>query len=147
MQSKYWSESFLQSTHWPHFESNIKLPSKSKSSLLHTIQSLSSCLILEKLNEVIKTNVNPLSTNPTKWSNILKPFAGYLPTNCLSLFDHFVRLALRRLKSVDYRPKNDPNSPILGIKIIFLSILKHSLLPTFWCPSSDSISKISDEQI
>ena len=32
---------------------------------------------------------NPLSTNPTKWSNILKQFVGKLPMNCLSVFDHF----------------------------------------------------------
>ena len=27
----------------------------------------------------------------TKWSNTLKKFVGKLPTNCLSVFDHFVR--------------------------------------------------------
>ena len=36
--------------------------------------------------------LNPLSANPTKWSNTL------LPTNCLSVFDHFVGLALEGLK-------------------------------------------------
>ena len=40
-------------------------------------------------------DVNTLSANPTKWSNILKRFDGNLPTNCLSLFDHFVELALK----------------------------------------------------
>ena len=39
--------------------------------------------------------VNPLSTNPTKWSNTLKQFVGKLPTICLSVFDHFVGLAPR----------------------------------------------------
>ena len=38
---------------------------------------------------------NPLSANPTKWSNTLKQFVGNLPTNCVSGFDHFVILALR----------------------------------------------------
>ena len=38
---------------------------------------------------------NPLSANPTKWSNTLKQFVGKLPTNCLSVFDHFVKLALK----------------------------------------------------
>ena len=38
--------------------------------------------------------VNPLSANPTKWSNTLKQFVGKLPTDCLSVFDHFVELAL-----------------------------------------------------
>ena len=38
-----------------------------------------------------------LSTNFTKWSNALKQFAGKLATNCLSVFDHFVGLALKGL--------------------------------------------------
>ena len=42
-------------------------------------------------------NFNPLSANPTKWSNTLKQFVGKLPTNCLSVFDHFVKLALKGL--------------------------------------------------
>ena len=41
--------------------------------------------------------LNPLSANFTKWSNTLKQFDGKLPTNCLSLFDHFVGLALKGL--------------------------------------------------
>ena len=38
---------------------------------------------------------NPLSANPTKWSNTLKQFVGNFPTNYLSVFDHFVKLALK----------------------------------------------------
>ena len=38
--------------------------------------------------------LNPLSANLTKWSNTLKQFDGNLPTNCLSVFDYFVGLAL-----------------------------------------------------
>ena len=41
--------------------------------------------------------LNPLSANPEKWSNTLKQFAGNLPTNCLSVFDHFMNLALKGL--------------------------------------------------
>ena len=41
--------------------------------------------------------LNPLSGNLTKWSNTLKQFVGKLPTNCLSVFDHFVGLALKGL--------------------------------------------------
>ena len=41
--------------------------------------------------------LNPLSANQTKWSNTLKQFVGKLPTNCLSVFDHFVRLVLEVL--------------------------------------------------
>ena len=43
-------------------------------------------------------DLNPLSVNPTKWSNTLKQFVGNWPTNCLSLFDHFVKLVLKGLK-------------------------------------------------
>ena len=42
-------------------------------------------------------NINPLSANPTKWSDTLKQFIGNLPTNCLSVFDHFEKLALKGL--------------------------------------------------
>ena len=41
--------------------------------------------------------LNPLSVNPTKWSNILRQFGANLPTNHLSRFDHFAGLALKRL--------------------------------------------------
>ena len=41
--------------------------------------------------------LNPLNANPTKWSNTLKQFVDNLPTNCLSVFDHFVKLALKGL--------------------------------------------------
>ena len=37
-----------------------------------------------------ETNVNRLSANPTKWTNILKQFVGNS-----SVFDHFVGLALK----------------------------------------------------
>ena len=40
---------------------------------------------------------NPLSANFTKWSNTLKQFVGNLPTNCSSVFDHFVGFALKGL--------------------------------------------------
>ena len=51
------------------------------------------CLILLQL-----TSLNSLSASPTKWSNTLKQFVGNLPTNCLSVFDHFVKLALKGLR-------------------------------------------------
>ena len=34
----------------------------------------------------------------TKWSNLFKQFVGKLPTNCLSVFDHFVGFALKELR-------------------------------------------------
>ena len=53
---------------------------------------------------VIGTNIaqivfNPLSANSTKWSNTLKQFVADLPTNCLSVFDHFVKLAFKELRN------------------------------------------------
>ena len=47
---------------------------------------------------LININLNPLSANPTKWSNTLKQFVVNLPTNFLSVFDHFVKLALKELR-------------------------------------------------
>ena len=41
--------------------------------------------------------VDPLSAIPTEWSDTLKQFNDNLPKNCLSVFDHFVGLALKRL--------------------------------------------------
>ena len=38
--------------------------------------------------------------NFTKWSNTLKQFVGKLPTNCLSVFDHFVGLVLKAFKKI-----------------------------------------------
>ena len=42
--------------------------------------------------------LNPLSANPTKWSNTLKQFVSDLLTIFLSVFDHFVGLALKGLR-------------------------------------------------
>ena len=49
---------------------------------------------------VLSHLLNPLSANVKKWSNTLKLFVGKLPTNCLSVFDHFVGLALKGLIGV-----------------------------------------------
>ena len=55
-------------------------------------------------NELMSTDIfsssnhfNPLSAKFIKWSNTLKQFVGKLPTNCLSVFDHFSGLALKGL--------------------------------------------------
>ena len=45
----------------------------------------------------VNVSLNPLNFNPTKWSNTLKQFVGKLPTNCLSVVDHFMGLALTGL--------------------------------------------------
>ena len=39
------------------------------------------------------------SANPAKWPNTLKQFVSKLPTNCLSVFGHFVNLALKGLRN------------------------------------------------
>ena len=49
--------------------------------------------------------LNRLTANPTKWSNTLKQFAGNLPTNCLSVFNHFVKLTLKGPKRGSLLPK------------------------------------------
>ena len=41
----------------------------------------------------LKKAFNPLSADPTEWSGTLKQLFGK-PTNCLSVLDHFVGLAL-----------------------------------------------------
>ena len=53
-------------------------------------------------HHVFRKDLNPLSGNPTKWSNTLKQFVGNLLTNFLSVFDHFVRLALKGLSLFQY---------------------------------------------
>ena len=50
----------------------------------------------------LQSMLNPLSASITKWSNTLKKFVGKLPTNCLSVFDHFVELALKELTNILY---------------------------------------------
>ena len=46
---------------------------------------------------------NSFSANPTKWSNTLKQFVCNLPTNRLSVFDHFVKLALKGLNNTSLK--------------------------------------------
>ena len=48
-------------------------------------------------NQLLKTN--PLSVNPTNWSNTLKQIVGNSQWLFLSVFDHFVALALIRSSS------------------------------------------------
>ena len=46
-------------------------------------------------------SINPSIANPTKWPNTLKQFVDKLLTNCLSVFDRFVKLALKGLNMRD----------------------------------------------
>ena len=58
------------------------------------------CSLFTSCLSNILHDLNPLSTSTTKWSNTLKQFVGKLRTNCLSVFDHFVGLALKELRFV-----------------------------------------------
>ena len=71
----------------------LKISIKTMQNVLYTL------FHLFKIKFVIPHTItlNPLSSNFTKWSNTLKQFVSKLPTNCLSVFDHFVGLALRGL--------------------------------------------------
>ena len=68
---------------------------------------------------------NPLSANFTKWSDTFKQFVSNLPTNCLSVFDHFVGLALKGLRI------NMPNGKTHKCKlsnVLYVPDLSHNLL-------------------
>ena len=45
-------------------------------------------------------DVNPISTNLTKWSNRTKQIRWLLATNCLSGFYHFVGLLLEKNREI-----------------------------------------------
>ena len=63
-----------------------------------------------------KHSIEKQNFNFTKRSNTFKQFVGNLPTNCLSVFDHFVRLALKGL-----------------IILVNLSAVSCLRLPSFLC--------------
>ena len=60
----------------------------------------------EKIKKPLTGDLNPLSAKLTKWPNTLKQFVGNLPTNCLSVFGHFVGLALKGLRFEILRSKS-----------------------------------------
>ena len=67
---------------------------------LHSRLFLVPSILWTNRSFVLSNTFNPLNANPTKWSNTLKQFVGNLGTNCLSVFDHFVNLALKGLKRI-----------------------------------------------
>ena len=69
---------------------------QSNQKLLHHYQHYK--IIASKISSIHKFIPKPLSADITKWSNTLKQFVGKLPKNCLSVFPHFVGLALKGLK-------------------------------------------------
>ena len=77
--------------------------------------------MLLRLNS-LRQFFNLLSSNLTKWSNTLKQFVGKLPTNCLSVLDHFVGLVLKGLTA---KPTDFNNSVLFlhGMKELLQGIL------------------------
>ena len=76
------------------YELNLDVPKVSQ------VKKMNSLPFRVKTSENLKTfkDIKPLSANPTKRSNTLKQFVVNFPTNCLSVFDHFMGLALKGLK-------------------------------------------------
>ena len=66
---------------------------------------------MNNFGTMLRLTLNPLSTNPTKWSNTLKQFTSYA-------FDHFVGLALIGLKNT-MLTKIKCNALLLMIENIF----------------------------
>ena len=91
-----WSGNFISWVGWELWY-NWKEPNKICFLKLVSLKSYSSILELLLLSAATVMNCffNPLSASATKWSNTRKQFVGKLPTNCLSVFDHFMRLALK----------------------------------------------------
>ena len=70
--------------------------------------------------------VNVLSANVTKWSNTLKQFVANFPTNCLSVFDHFLGLTLEGLTVVTGKANAcNPWTSCFQIMVIVINI--HSI--------------------
>ena len=55
-------------------------------------------ILLNKIHVYLKNNMlnifTLLSASPWKWSRRLKQFIARLPTNCLSVFDHFIIITI-----------------------------------------------------
>ena len=67
--------------------------------------------------------VNPLSANITTWSNTPKQFVSNLPTNCLSVFGHFVGLALIGLRDLTINLKFATSfGDFENVKLLILSV-------------------------
>ena len=65
--------------------------------------------------------INPVSASSTKWSNLLKQFICKLPTNCLSVFDHFVGLALKGFTIARFQIQYDHSFPSFFISCRLIS--------------------------
>ena len=65
--------------------------------------------------------INPLSANPTKWSNTLKQFVAF----CLSVFDYFVGLAPKGLRTIQVLP---PGATAASLPRWFVKYLNWKIL-------------------
>ena len=72
-----------------------------------------------------------MSANPTKWPNTLKQFAGKLPTNCLSVFGHFVNLALKGLTVCLFAVTRRRNESV-GRLVIYFFFVEDWIFLNFW---------------
>ena len=92
---------------------------------------------------------NPLSANITKWSNTLKQFVSKLPTNCLSVFKHFVGLTFkgliqlrgykkRTVEQNELRSLNFVNTELLAllIKVNKMNNIFHILVELVYCSTN-----------
>ena len=62
-----------------------------------------------------------------KMAKTLKQFLGKLPSNCLSVFDHFVKLALKGLNYVFLKQEHYQFSLLVCYTIILLQFVAHFL--------------------
>ena len=73
--------------------------SKSVFSYISSVYRFISVFVKQSVMDLSTEMLNPLSANPTKWSNTLKQSVGKYPTNCMSVFNNFVGLELKGLKA------------------------------------------------
>ena len=78
--------------------------------------------------------LNPLSANITKWSNTLKQFVGKLPTNCLSVLDHFLELAFKGLKKAAHQNKLKQVPPAAPVPLVLRILPVQNLMFLFITP-------------
>ena len=88
----------------------------------------SSSLFSERILLLERNTGNPLRANFTKWSNTLKQFFGKLPTNCLSVFDHFVGLTLKGVNIAQYHRRElleiSPVSISISVDVLEINFCK-----------------------
>ena len=97
--SEVWEQNCVWLFYYFNFERNYEV-SKSKRSYIWLRKNINFNKNKTKPKmENPSPSFNCLRTSPTKWSNTLKQLVSNLPMNCLTVFDHFVILALKGLKT------------------------------------------------